>query len=77
MVDASSVKTSPAIAVGDAEELASVIYEALCARTDPGTSAWYRSIERPEFLVTARAVLTHLRAQRSPSDVNEGVNPKD
>lgn len=39
------------------EAIAEVIYETLCASTDPGTSGWYRSIDRPEFITTAHAVL--------------------
>ena len=45
------------------EKLARVIYEALCASTDPGISAWYRSIDRPEFLIAARAARAHLSQQ--------------
>lgn len=54
--DAKSEIVSPSKGVTE-EELAQVIYEAVCASTDPGVSAWYRSIDRPEFLVAARAVL--------------------
>ena len=42
------------------EELARVIYEAVCASTDPGVSAWYSTIDRSEFLIAGRAVLSHL-----------------
>lgn len=46
--------------VATEEELARVIYEAVCASTDPGVSAWYSTIHRSEFLIAARAVLAHL-----------------
>jgi hypothetical protein len=61
----------------DEEALAAVIYEALCASTDPGTSAWYRSIDRPEYLITARAVLAHLHAQRSPAGAPTPNTPQE
>jgi hypothetical protein len=47
-------------ATGEEQALARVIYEAVCASTDPGVSLWYRSIDRTEFLIAARAVLAHL-----------------
>lgn len=53
----------------DEEVLASVIYEAVCASTDPGVSLWYRSLDRPEFLTAARAVLDHLRINKEGGNV--------
>ena len=45
------------------QELAAIIYEAVCASTDPGVSLWYQSISRPEFVIAANAVLDHLAGE--------------
>jgi len=48
----------------DVERVARMIYEAVCASTDPGVSLWYQSIDRSEFMIAARAVLSDLYAPR-------------